>query len=89
MLIAEKYRNRTVVTEHGSVTFDDQGKAEATKKIEDLFKSDKEVENVVKNKVEDVVEDKVEYVVEEPKKAPAKKTPARKAPAKKTAPKEA
>lgn len=81
MLIAEKYRNRTVVTEHGSVTFDDQGKAEATKKIEDLFKSDKEVENVVKNKVEDVVE--------EPKKAPAKKTPARKAPAKKTAPKEA
>lgn len=81
MLIAEKYRNRTVVTEHGSVTFDDQGKAEATKKIEDLFKSDKEVENVV--------EDKVEDVVEEPKKAPAKKAPARKAPAKKTAPKEA
>ena len=81
MLIAEKYRNRTVVTEHGSVTFDDQGKAEATKKIEDLFKSDKEVENVV--------EDKVEDVVEEPKKAPAKKAPARKTPAKKTAPKEA
>lgn len=81
MLIAEKYRNRTVVTEHGSVTFDDQGKAEATKKIEDLFKSDKEVENVLDSKVEDVVE--------EPKKAPAKKTPARKAPAKKTAPKEA
>ena len=81
MLIAEKYRNRTVVTEHGSVTFDDQGKAEAIKKIEDLFKSDKEVENVV--------EDKVEDVVEEPKKAPAKKTTTRKAPAKKTAPKEA